>query len=66
MEQDCELTLLTTLIFSEADHTQVKWLPRVPIPRGVKGKKGKGHSETAVAPQGSCDSSLWDAVASGL
>ena len=34
MEQDCDLKLLTTLMFSEADHTQVEWLPRVPVPGG--------------------------------
>lgn len=40
MEQDCDLKLLTTLMFSEADHTQVEWLPRVPVP-GDESEEGE-------------------------
>lgn len=47
------------LIFSEADHTQVEWLPLELIPWGVKGKKGKGLSQTVVASRGFSDPSLW-------
>ena len=43
-EQSCDLELLVKLIFSEADHTRVEWLPLELIPWGAKGKKGKGHS----------------------